>query len=170
MLVPAAAASTGKLVPAAVLGVTALRFATTGLYEPTDYDGWATVAGIVGLALCAFAVYAALAMAHETRRAVRCCRSDGVEPARRHSGRGSTPSLRGSRAGPACADSSDRAAGCGGSDDHAADPCPPSGAAAVPVCARSYATEVDGPARDDPRIALRPPAASDLGPDWPRIR
>jgi succinate-acetate transporter protein len=72
MLVPACAAATGKLVAAAVLATTALRFATTGLYQLTAADRWKTTAGIVGLALCALAVYAALAMALEdaSRRTV----------------------------------------------------------------------------------------------------
>jgi succinate-acetate transporter protein len=72
MLVPASAAATGKLVAAAVLATTALRFATTGLYQLTAGDGWKTTAGIVGLVLCALAVYAALAMALEdaSRRTV----------------------------------------------------------------------------------------------------
>jgi uncharacterized protein len=72
MLVPASAAATGKLVAAAVLATTALRFATTGLYQLTAADGWKTTGGIVGLALCALAVYAALAMALEdaSRRTV----------------------------------------------------------------------------------------------------
>jgi succinate-acetate transporter protein len=65
MLVPATAAATGKLVPAAVLATTALRFATTGVYELTAIDAWKTVAALVGLALCGLALYAALAMAIE---------------------------------------------------------------------------------------------------------
>ncbi|MDP9293701.1 MAG: GPR1/FUN34/YaaH family transporter [Actinomycetota bacterium] len=68
MLVPASAATAGKLVPAAVLSTTALRFAATGLYELTAADSWKTVAAIVGLALCALAIYAALAMALEDAR------------------------------------------------------------------------------------------------------
>jgi succinate-acetate transporter protein len=64
MLVPAAAAS-GKLVAAAVLTTTALRFGATALYQLTGSDAWKTTAGIVGLALCALAVYTALAMALE---------------------------------------------------------------------------------------------------------
>jgi succinate-acetate transporter protein len=72
MLVPAAVAATGKLVAAAVLACTALRFATTGLYQLTASELWRDVAGIVGLVLCALAVYAAAAMALEdgTRRTV----------------------------------------------------------------------------------------------------
>jgi uncharacterized protein len=65
MLVPAGAAATGKLVATAVLTTTALRFATTGLHQLTAGDGWKTLAGVVGLILCALAVSAALAMAVE---------------------------------------------------------------------------------------------------------
>jgi uncharacterized protein len=65
LLVPTAASATGKLVPAAVLATTAVRFATTGLYEMTASETWKDGAGIVGLVLCALAVYAALAMALE---------------------------------------------------------------------------------------------------------
>ncbi len=65
MLVPAAAASTGKLVPALVLTTTALRFFVTGMYQLTAGDTWMQIAGIVGLVLCALAVYAALALAIE---------------------------------------------------------------------------------------------------------
>ena len=65
MLVPFAAATTGKLVPAAVLGTTAVRFAVTGLYQLTDASAWKHAAGIVGLLLLAVALYAALALALE---------------------------------------------------------------------------------------------------------
>jgi uncharacterized protein len=65
MLVPASAAASGKLVAVAVLGTTALRFACTGIYELTASDTWKDIAGVVGLALCAIAVYAALAIALE---------------------------------------------------------------------------------------------------------
>jgi uncharacterized protein len=68
MLVPALAAASGKLVAAAVLGTTSLRFACTGLYELTASDTWKDIAGVVGLALCAVAVYAALAIALEEAR------------------------------------------------------------------------------------------------------
>jgi uncharacterized protein len=64
MLVPAAAAS-GKLVAAAVLTATALRFAITALFQLTGSGTWKTTAGVIGLALCALASYAALAMALE---------------------------------------------------------------------------------------------------------
>ena len=65
MAIPAAASATGKVVPAAVLATTALRFAATGLYEITASSAWEDTAGIIGLALCAVAVYAAAAMAIE---------------------------------------------------------------------------------------------------------
>jgi uncharacterized protein len=65
MLVPASAAGMGKLVAFAVLTTTAMRFATTGLHQLTASGSWEDVAGVTGLALCALAVYAALAMALE---------------------------------------------------------------------------------------------------------
>jgi succinate-acetate transporter protein len=65
MLIPAAAAGSGKLIPLGVLATTALRFATTGIYELTASPTWQDIAGIVGLVLCALAIYAALAMAVE---------------------------------------------------------------------------------------------------------
>jgi succinate-acetate transporter protein len=58
MLVPASAATAGKLVAALVLGTAALRFFTTGLYQLTDSDAWKTTAGVVGVILAVFAVYA----------------------------------------------------------------------------------------------------------------
>jgi succinate-acetate transporter protein len=61
MLAPALAASAGKLVPAAVLTTAGVRFFLGGLNQLTGNDGWADAAGIVGLALCALAVYAAYA-------------------------------------------------------------------------------------------------------------
>lgn len=68
MLVPAAAAATGKLVPALVLGTTAVRFALTGVSEITAGSLSEDLAGIVGLVLCVLAVYAALAMTLEDAR------------------------------------------------------------------------------------------------------
>jgi succinate-acetate transporter protein len=64
LLVPATAAA-GKLVAAAVLATTALRFLVTALYQLTGGDAWKTTAGVVGLALCALAIYTSLAMALE---------------------------------------------------------------------------------------------------------
>jgi succinate-acetate transporter protein len=68
MLVPAAAAASGKLVAVAVLGTTALRFACTGTYQLTASGTWEDIAGIVGLVLCAVAIYAAAAIALEDAR------------------------------------------------------------------------------------------------------
>jgi uncharacterized protein len=65
MLVPAAAASSGKLVATAVLTTTALRFLTTGIYQLTVSGVWKDVSAVIGLALLALALYAALAMALE---------------------------------------------------------------------------------------------------------
>lgn len=65
LLVPAAVAATGKLVVAALLVTTALRFATTGIFQLTASSGWEDVCAIVGLALCAIALYTAMAMALE---------------------------------------------------------------------------------------------------------
>jgi uncharacterized protein len=68
MLVPTAAAASGKLVAVAVLATTALRLACTGIYQLSASDTWKDIAGVVGLALCAIAVYAALAVALEDAR------------------------------------------------------------------------------------------------------
>ncbi len=48
MLVPCAAGATGKLVAAAVLGTTALRFALTGLYQLTASASWEDAAALGG--------------------------------------------------------------------------------------------------------------------------
>lgn len=68
MLVPASATLAVKAVPASVLGTAALRFGVTGVYELTGSGTWKDAAGVVGLALCAIGVYAALAMALEDSR------------------------------------------------------------------------------------------------------
>jgi hypothetical protein len=54
--------SLGKLVPAGVLGLTALRFAVTGIYETSAATAVEHVAAIVGLMLAALAGYTALAL------------------------------------------------------------------------------------------------------------
>jgi succinate-acetate transporter protein len=46
MLVPFAAATTAKLVPAAVLGTTAVRFAVTGVYQLSGASLWKHLAGV----------------------------------------------------------------------------------------------------------------------------
>jgi hypothetical protein len=51
-----------------VLAITALRFATAGLYELTASPTWEDIAGVTGLVLCGLALYAALAMALEDAR------------------------------------------------------------------------------------------------------
>jgi succinate-acetate transporter protein len=68
MLVPAGAAATAKLVAVAVLGTTSLRFACTGMYQLTASHTWEDIAGVVGLVLCAVAIYAAIAIALEDAR------------------------------------------------------------------------------------------------------
>ena len=62
LLVPAAGAALGKLVPALVLLTAAVRFALTGAYQLTGGPGWQGAAGVVGLVLLGIAFYAALAL------------------------------------------------------------------------------------------------------------
>lgn len=61
LLVPAASA-TSKLVPAAVIALSALRFAVTGVAQLTASPAWYDVAGAVGLVLGLLALYAATAL------------------------------------------------------------------------------------------------------------
>lgn len=65
MLVPASAATAGKLVPFAVLATTAARFLATGIYEIHPGPASKDVAGVIGLILGGLAIYAALALALE---------------------------------------------------------------------------------------------------------
>lgn len=60
MLIPAVA-GLSKLVAAAVMSLSAVRFALTGVAELTGAGGWMTAAGSAGLVLAAAALYAALA-------------------------------------------------------------------------------------------------------------
>jgi succinate-acetate transporter protein len=62
MVIPAIGALGGKGVATVVLFTTALRFASTGVYELSGSEGWGDAAGVVGLVLCALALAAALAM------------------------------------------------------------------------------------------------------------
>lgn len=62
LLLCALGSALGKLVPASVLMLTALRFAVTGLYELTASTGLEHAAAIVGLALVLVAAYAAFAL------------------------------------------------------------------------------------------------------------
>lgn len=67
MCVPTAAA-TSKLAAVAVMGLSALRFAVTGVGQLTGSSAWLTVAGWVGLALGVVAAYAALSFELEDAR------------------------------------------------------------------------------------------------------
>jgi len=60
MLLPALAASLGKLVPALVLCTASLRFATSAGDQLTGSADWQRVTGWVGIVLGVLAVYAAL--------------------------------------------------------------------------------------------------------------
>ncbi|CAA9348236.1 MAG: hypothetical protein AVDCRST_MAG34-1380 [uncultured Nocardioidaceae bacterium] len=62
MLIPALAAASSKLLPAAVMGLAAARFLVTGVYELTASTTWKTTAGWIGIVLAAVALYAALAL------------------------------------------------------------------------------------------------------------
>lgn len=66
VLVSALVAATGKGLVALVLTMAAARFALTGVYEFVGGPGWMSTAGWVGLALCAIALYAALALELES--------------------------------------------------------------------------------------------------------
>ena len=48
-----------KLLPALVLGLTATRWGLEGLYETTGGTSWQDISGVVGLALCTAALFAA---------------------------------------------------------------------------------------------------------------
>lgn len=65
LLVPALAAAPAKAVPAAVIAVSAVRVALTGVHQLTADGTWQDVAGVAGLVLAALAAYAALALALE---------------------------------------------------------------------------------------------------------
>jgi uncharacterized protein len=65
MWAPASAAVASKLVPALVLATAGLRFVVTGIYQLTANEAWENTAGVIGLALAAFAVYAAYAAEFE---------------------------------------------------------------------------------------------------------
>ncbi len=67
MCVPTAAAS-GKVAAMAVMGLSAIRFAVTGIGELTGSSSWLSVAGWVGLVLGLVATYAALSFELEDVR------------------------------------------------------------------------------------------------------
>ena len=64
----AAAAATGKLVPAAVFAVEGLRFLLAGIYFLGGSEPWQDASGVVGLVVVALAGYAVLAAALEDER------------------------------------------------------------------------------------------------------
>jgi succinate-acetate transporter protein len=68
LLIPAACAAQGKVVPAVVLATAAARFAVTGCYQLGAVPTVQTIAGVIGLVLMALAWYAALALALEDVR------------------------------------------------------------------------------------------------------
>jgi len=65
MWAPASSATASKLVPALVLSTAGLRFVLTGIYQLTASESWENAAGVVGLVLGAFALYAACAAEYE---------------------------------------------------------------------------------------------------------
>ena len=54
-----------KLAPALVLTTAGLRFMVTGIYQLTSSKSWEDTAGVIGLLLAAFAIYAAYAAEFE---------------------------------------------------------------------------------------------------------
>jgi uncharacterized protein len=67
-LVVPASAGTGKPVASAVMSLSALRFALTGVAEVSGSTAWLSVAGVTGLVLGVVALYAALAFELEDVR------------------------------------------------------------------------------------------------------
>ena len=65
LLVPATAATSGKVLPSVVLATAALRFASSGIYEMANSNIWKEISAVVGVGLCGLAIYAAFAMAIE---------------------------------------------------------------------------------------------------------
>jgi uncharacterized protein len=61
ILIPATTAFLSKAAAGLVLGTAGLRFLVTGVFQLTASDGWEDTAGVIGVVLCALAVYAALA-------------------------------------------------------------------------------------------------------------
>lgn len=55
--VSAAVAASAKLVPAMVMGLTAVRFVVTGIHEFVPGPGWKTASGIIGLVVAVAALY-----------------------------------------------------------------------------------------------------------------
>lgn len=68
LLVPALAASLGKVAAAAAFVLAAARFALTGVYEYQGGTAWEHASGWLGLALCVLALYNAFAFEVEDTR------------------------------------------------------------------------------------------------------
>lgn len=83
MLVPAVTSASAKLVATAVLTTTSARFAVTGAFQLNASATWEGIAGIVGLLLCAVAIYGALALSLEDAKRVTV-----LPTGRRNLGRG----------------------------------------------------------------------------------
>ncbi|MFD2081803.1 Succinate-acetate transporter protein [Actinopolymorpha cephalotaxi] len=66
--VPALVGLPDKVLPSLVLVLAGLRFLLTGIYQLTASQTWKTVTGILGLVVCAGAVYCAFAALHQDAR------------------------------------------------------------------------------------------------------
>lgn len=62
LAVGATALQGGKLVPAAVIGTTGVRFILTAIFEVSGVEGWQDAAAVVGIVLAAMALYAAASL------------------------------------------------------------------------------------------------------------
>lgn len=82
LLVPAMTAALTKLLAAAVMSLTSLRFFLTAAYELTGSASWQVAAGVAGLVLAALALYAGLAFELEDS-----CKSTVLPTLRRGRGR-----------------------------------------------------------------------------------
>jgi uncharacterized protein len=68
LLTSATTQATGKLLTAVVVGLAAVRFAFTGLYELRASGRWQNASGAVGIAVAALALYAVWALQLEDER------------------------------------------------------------------------------------------------------
>ncbi|SDS61042.1 GPR1/FUN34/yaaH family protein [Actinopolymorpha singaporensis] len=79
--VPALVGLPDKVLPCIVFVLAGLRFLLTGIYQLTSAPAWETVTGIVGLVVCACALYCAFAALYQDARGQR-----GVPPLMRRGG------------------------------------------------------------------------------------
>ena len=93
MLVPAAAASTGKLAASPCSAPPPFASRRAAYTSSPQSGAWEQAAGVVGIALCAVALYTALAMLSRTRGVTRCYRWDVATTAAWRSGSASTRQL-----------------------------------------------------------------------------